>query len=311
MTGPNPAVDGSGGVAPSSSGQRILVIGVGAIGGLIAGKLAAVPQLEVHVAARTAAPYLAIRSGAGVVRAPVSWHTAPPDANPFDWVVLATKTYDVGSAGPWMRSCVGPETVLVVAQNGVEQRAVAAQWVTAARTLPAIVTHGAMREGAGRIVHTLPGAIRVPDTDAGRRWCRLTAGSGLAVSAVDDFGSALWTKLAYNLVGNSLSTITGLPVRCIAQHAGLRLLAGHLVRECVAAVAATDGIQLPGELAEQILRYFETLPADVRSSMLQDRDAGRRLEHQAISGAVVRAATRAGIAAPYSVMTTELLDALS
>ena len=132
----------------------------------------------------------------------------------------------------------------------------------------------------------------------------------LCVEVVDDFITALWTKLAWNLVGSSLSAISDVPVREIGRRPGLRSLAIQLVAEC-RAVAEREGAHLEGGLVEEMLGAFEGFPPTVRSSMWQDKHAGRPCEQDAISGAMVRAAARHGLATPYAHMATKLLESHS
>jgi 2-dehydropantoate 2-reductase len=293
-----------------SGTSRLLVLGAGAIGGLLASRLAANPDVQVSVAVRRPTPAVTFVVDGQESRPAVRVVSSPDELDIVDWVVVATKAYDVSGLAPWLTAgaCAGAH--VAVAQNGVEQVDRVAPYVDAARVMPVIVTYGAERPEPGRIVQTLEGTIRVPADDRGRDFAAVATPTGLIVEVVDDFVTALWTKLAWNLVGNSLSTITDLPVREIGVRPELRRLAELLVAEC-RTVAATQGARLEPDLAAEMLAVLAGYPTTVRSSMWQDRDAGRPFEHDAISGAVVRAARRGGLSAPYSLMATELLETLS
>ncbi|MET7399935.1 2-dehydropantoate 2-reductase [Dactylosporangium sp. NPDC005572] len=307
---------------PSSSSAetaagRVLVVGAGAIGGLIAAKLAEAPGVTVLLAARRPIERFTFTPLGGepaepdvtVLREPGELPGSPGPPG-LSWVVVATKTYDVGGVGRWLGLPAVAGATVVVAQNGVGHQERLAPFVDPARVVPALVTYGAGRTGPGRVVHTLDGVVRVPAGAGGEGFAALAASTSLKVEVVADFAAAQWTKLAYNLVGNSISTITGLPVREIGRRPELRRIATALVDEA-RRVAATQLATLPADLAERMLDEFAAYPDTVRSSMWQDRQAGRPLEHDAISGAVVRVARSHNIDAPFSQMATDLLETLS
>ncbi|WP_433533090.1 ketopantoate reductase family protein [Micromonospora sp. CA-263727] len=295
--------------------RRVLVLGAGAIGGLLAARLAESPALDVLVAARRPLSELTLsrRGPTGdspPVGAAVTPVVGPELLPPVDWVVVATKTYDTARLAAWLGTPATTTATILVAQNGVEHRERMAAFADRDRVVPAIVTYGAERRGPGRVVQTLDGLVRVPADDGGRAFAGLAGPTSLRVEVVEDFATALWTKLAYNVVGNSLTTITDLPVREVGRRPELRRVAAALVAE-VRAVAATQRATLPPDLAEAMLDEFAAFPTSVRSSMWQDLHAGRRFEHDAISGALVRVARINDVDAPFSQMATDLLETLS
>lgn len=289
-------------------GTSVLVVGAGGIGGALAARLALTGGHEVSLAVRRPTPPLTFTEAGRTSSAPVRLVVDPAELGGVEWVVVATKAYDVPGVLPWLEA--SGSAAVAVAQNGVEHVQRVAPVVPAERVLPVIVTFGAERVEPGRVVETLPGLVRVPDGDLGRRFAALLAGGSLPVELVGDLTTALWTKLCWNLLGNTLSTLVDVPVREIALRPDLRVLALDLLAECTAAAAA-EGAAVDAAIGDDILTAFAAYPDTVRSSMWQDRAAGRPFEHDAIAGAVVRAATRHGLQAPYSSMATRLLAAMS
>jgi 2-dehydropantoate 2-reductase len=290
--------------------ERVLVLGAGGIGGLLAAKLSANPVASVVIGVRHDTPPLSFTAAGQETHPPVEVVRDPCGLEPVDWVVVATKAYDVPGLSAWLESPVCRSAVVAVAQNGVEQVERLGQFADASRVLPLIVTYGAERRGPGRIVETLAGVVRVPAGEHGKAFVALAGPTELRMELVEDFATALWEKLAWNLVGNSLSAISDVPVREIGLRPELRWLAHELVSECRAAARA-QGAHLPESLVDKILDTFAEFPDTVRSSMWQDRHAGRPFEHDVISGAVVRTASRAGLLVPYSQMATKLLETIS
>lgn len=290
--------------------MQILVVGAGAIGGLIGGRLASNPDLSVGLAVRSERPALAITRGDAVTWPPVTYVHDPSEVGAVDWLVVATKVPDLASAAVWIDAACGPSTRVVVAQNGIDHAERLAEWVPATAVVPAIVTHGVARRAPHELVHTMEGKVLVPDSGIGRAFAKIAERTGLGVEPTVEFEVALWTKLARNLVGNSLTTITDLRPDQVGRSAALRPLATALVAECTRA-AASRGVTLPEDLAADVLDSLAGHPEDVRSSMWQDRQAGRTLEHNAISGAIVRIAEAQGFDAPCSRSVTALLAAVS
>lgn len=232
----------------------------------------------------------------------------PEELDRVDLVVLATKAYDVDRVGPWLHATAG--AVVVIAQNGLGHADRVARWVPEQLVAPAIVTYGAARGTGGGVIQTLEGVVRVPDTPPGHAFAEVARGSALAVEIVAQHGRALWTKLCWNVLGNSLSTLADVPVREIAERSELRAVAVELGWEC-ADVASASGCALPEGLTLEILHAFAAYPDTVRSSMWQDRAAGRPYEHDAISGSVLRAAARHHVDVPVTRTVHRLLATMS
>jgi 2-dehydropantoate 2-reductase len=152
--------------------------------------------------------------------------------------------------------------------------------------------------------------VRVPQGALGEDFAALTGESSLEVEVVDDFVTALWSKLVLNLVSNSLTTLVDVPVRDVARLPGLRRIADELVVECCR-VGRLVGADLVDDRFRRMVDAFAEFPEALHSSMWQDRQAGRPFEHDAISGVVVREGARLGVDVPVARTVTALLDALS
>src|SRR6516164_9136914 len=100
--------------------SSITVIGPGAIGGTVAAWLA---QDEIHsisICARTPFSRLQIETPQGLLSLAPEIFTSPDQASPADWVLIATKAYDVAGAVQWLPGLIGPHTRVAILQNGVE-----------------------------------------------------------------------------------------------------------------------------------------------------------------------------------------------
>jgi 2-dehydropantoate 2-reductase len=293
---------------------RVAVIGVGAVGGYFAARAAAAGA-EVWLCARRPFDQLRIVStgpnGDDVeTEVPADVIIDPSLLPPygFDWVLLATKAYQIPSVDGWLRATVGPGTNLVVLQNGVRHAERVAAYAHPDQVLPAVVYINAEAEEAGVIRHRAGGVLQVPDGLLAERLAErvLTAGE---VRLTSNFATAAWTKLCVNSAANSLTTLTGRRLEVLRRDDVARL-AIEIMSEA-AAVAAADGAEVPAGLAEFTVRRLRGQPPGAGTSMLYDRIAGRCLEYEALIGAVVRIGAEYGVATPTCAMILPLLAAIS
>ena len=223
-------------------------------------------------------------------------------------MLLTTKAHDTASAAGWLGAVTGPGSVVVVAQNGVDQeRRVDGLVDPGARVVPASVVLGAEAVAPGRIVHHGYGRLTVPAGPDAAGLVDVVAGgaAGLEVVGVADFRTAVWRKLMSNAIANPVTALTLRRNDVLADPALADLVAG-LAREVVAAGVA-EGADLGEDDVTGLLRHYATMPAELGTSMLYDRSAGRSLEHEYLTGAVVAAADRHGLDVPLNRALLALL----
>ena len=282
------------------------MVGSGAIGGTVAAWLARAPDNVVTVCTRTAFETLKIDTPHGVLTATPEVLVDPAQAVVTDWVLVATKAYDVVGTAVWFARLVGPGTRVAVLQNGVEHLERFAPYVAAASLVPVVVDIPAERVAPGHVRQRRDGLLTVPANTNGDDFARLFVTTGLTVETTTDFRSHAWRKLAANCAG-AVSALTLRPGG-IASREPIAEIMRDLVRECIA-VGRAEGALLPDTLAQEVVDGYRNGPADAINSLHADRLAGRPIEIDARNGAIVRIGRRHDIATPVNQMIVALLEA--
>lgn len=283
--------------------SAIAVVGTGAVGASIAAWLIAAPGHDVTLCARTPFATLRVETPNGVLESTPRLLTDPATAQPVDWVLVVTKTYDAPGAQLWLDRLVGPDTHVAILQNGVEHRTRFPR-LDPARIVPVIVDIPAERRAPGQVVQRRNGSLTVPDDAAGRAFAALFAHSPIETILTDDWLTAAWRKLAVNCAG-AVNALTLQPAG-IARDDEAADLMRALIRECIA-VGRAEGATLPDDLPDQVVAGYRSGPADSINSIHADRLAGRPTEADARNGVIARLGAQHGIDAPLNRMADVML----
>ena len=293
--------------------MKVCIIGAGAIGGFIGTKLALAGRAQVSAIAR-GATLAALRQhgwrlqqGDSLMQAAAQASEQTSELGPQDLLVIAVKGPALAAVAQGITPLLGPDTVVLPAMNGVPWwfgQGVAALGDAPLRSVDPgglIAAAIAQRRVLGCVVHAStstpePGLVRhkmgqglIVGEPAGglseraQRVVDLLAHAGFDATQSADVRYDIWYKLWGNLTMNPVSAITGASID--------RLLADPLVREfCSAAMreAAVIGqrIGCPVEQSPDDRHAVTAKLGAFKSSMLQDVEAGRPIELDAIVGAV-------------------------
>ena len=285
----------------------IAVVGPGAIGGAVAAHLSVTYGPAVGIAARTGFHDLEVETRDGLLRTTPKVMTDLRDATRADWVLIATKTYDSASTAPWIQALADRDTRIAVMQNGVEHIERFERYVPREQLLPVVVDLPAEHRGPGRIVQRGKALLTVPATPDGTSFAELFSGTPITVQVAEDFCTAAWTKLAFNVTG-AISAATLAPRLDVAYEPTERLVR-QVIGEA-AAVGVAEGARLPATLADEIVAALSASTSEHPNSMHADRLARRPMEIDARNGAVVRLGRRRGLATPANAMLVDLLSAV-
>ena len=318
--------------------MKVCIVGLGAIGGLFAGWMGTrlgAGRVELSALARGATLAALQRQGGLLLHGeadsgtttlvPLQASDDPQALGPQELVILAVKGPSLSDAAPAVRALCGPETQVLAAMNGVPW------WFfdglggdCEGLTLQAVDPGGRVRSlipssrVLGCVVHAssavpAPGSVRPVkgngliigrpaggpghETDASlQSLAGLLGDAGFAVTVSDRIQRDVWFKLWGNMTMNPVSALTGAPSDRILDDRLVRAYNSAVMREAQT-VGAAIGIPIAQDPEERhaITRKLGSF----KTSMLQDSEAGRPLELDALVGAVREIALHLGLATPH------------
>lgn len=322
-----------------SRAARILVVGVGALGGVIAARLRAsgrtvwLATRDVQQAARLRATGLRVSGVGGAVSVELD-EIAPLDAygesDAFDLVVLATKAQDAMQVAPKLVRVLAADGVLLPIQNGGVAQALADR-LGQERILGGLSNLGATMNEPGSYEqrnagHLLVGELSSGDTARAERVRQAMTG-GVEVRVTTNLRGAVWSKLLLNCSVTTIGAVAGRTMReYIALPHGRRLF--DLAYDEALTVALASGVHpqrmlvdpippgwsghgVPSEAHDAWLRDVLAFYGNVKPSMLQDLERGRPTEIDFINGYVADVGRTTGTPTPANAAIVETVYAIT
>ena len=300
--------------------MRILVYGAGAVGGFFGGLLARAGE-DVYFVAR-GAQLQALRAAGLTIDSRVLGRISIPSVSTFesaaaagraDLVLVCVKTQQLPDILEDLAAAVGPHTVVVPLQNGVEADEQLSVRFPHAAVLPAVVYVGATVDEPGVVTHVASGtigigALRDQDVHLLAAVRDTLARTGQPVHVSNDIQRERWNKLMWNAAFNSVSAVTGRAPADLLAEPEVRSLIVDIMRE-VLAVGQACGVDLRPEDIDKHIAWTEQA-AGLRTSTMVDRERGRAMESDGLLGVVVRKGRRVGVATPCSASVFALLTAI-
>jgi 2-dehydropantoate 2-reductase len=305
--------------------MKFLVVGAGAIGAYIGARMA---QAGFDVTLFARGPHLRAMQEHGVqVKSPEGDFVARPsiassleEVGPADVVFLGVKAHGLPQLAPQLKPVLGPDTTVVSTQNGIPWwyfQGFGGEWegLRLERVDPGGVISSAIeaRHVVGSIVYfsteiPSPGVIQhiegnrislgEPDgsrSDRSRRIAEALIASGLRCPVTTRIRHEIWVKVLGNASFNPVSALTRATLVQMVRDPGVCAVIRNIMQE-VEAVSRKLGIELPVSIEQRIAGAEKV--GDHKTSMLQDLQAGRPMELEALVGAVVELGERVGLPMP-------------
>jgi 2-dehydropantoate 2-reductase len=287
----------------------ILIVGAGAVGALFGSALAR-QGAQVSVVCRSDYDIVA-REGYDITSPLLGNHRFYPHKvfrevaeckTPPDFLILTTKVLEGVDRAALIRPAVGPKTVIVLIQNGVDIEAEMASGFPENEILSGLALVGVGRSAPGMVNHQTMGQLnlgRYPNggSPAGERLAALFNGGGIGCKLTDNVISARWQKAVWNATFNPISITGGMLDTAVMLGTPESTAFIRQAMEEVCAVAAGAGHPVHPKLIDQLIGATKGMPP-YHTSMALDYQYGRPMEIEAILGNTVRAARKHGVSTP-------------
>ena len=289
--------------------MKIAIMGTGGVGGYYGGLLARAGQDVTFIArgAHLAAIQekgLQIKSVHGdFVISPAQATDNPAKVGPVDLVIVVTKTYHTDQAAQAIKPMVGPATVVVSFQNGVdaadrigavigmEHLLGGATWLSAAIEAPGVIgqysqfrriTLGEFNGQKTSRLQAIFDALNI---------------TGATVEISDNISKVLWTKFVFIASVSALGSLTRVTFGEYRAVTEARAVLAEAMKE-VEAIARAKGIPLDADVVEKTLAFIDSSAPGIKPSMQRDVEAGKVSELESMLGIVVRLGEQLGVPTP-------------
>jgi 2-dehydropantoate 2-reductase len=245
---------------------------------------------------------LTVHSSLGNAQLKVRAFQDPRQAGSADVVLFAVKLWDTEGAAEQIKPIGG---VVIPFQNGVEsidrlgkvlgrERVMGGSAYIATRiAAPGVIEH------TGTMARMRFGPVIESQRPAAQSFYDACKSAGINAELADDIALVTWEKFVFLVAVSGTTALARAPLGVVRADPDLRWMFEQAMRETWT-VGRRRGIGLAEDFVEKQLAYLDTMPAEMRASMLHDLEAGNRLEAPWLCGAVVRMSAAHGLEAPVN-----------
>jgi 2-dehydropantoate 2-reductase len=299
------------------------VFGTGGIGGYFGGRLAQAGEDVVFIAR---GEHLQAMQNHGLkvdsiegdfVVQPVQASADPAEVGKADVVIVAVKAWQVTDAAVAMQPMIGPDTVVVPLQNGIEAPDQLAAVVGAEHVLGGLCGIMSFIAGPGHIRHAGIGPFVTfgeldnrPSERVERVRQVFEKAQGMKTIVPEDIHAAMWRKFMLIIAVSGVGAVTRAPFGVFRTQPGTRQILQQIVSEAYA-IARAKGVNLEPGIVDEVMANIDKSPAGGTASMQRDIMQGRPSELEAQNGAIVRLGRETGVTTPanefiyYSLLAME------
>jgi len=220
-----------------------------------------------------------------------------------DILLVCLKVVDGIDRAALMREAVGPNTTIVLVENGIGIEQEIAEAFPGNRLISGLAYVAVSRVAPGRVLHKAYGQLVFGNFPSGvdevtEQLAALLEAGGVKATPTDDVVRERWRKCVWNVAFNPASVVAGgADTRTMLDAPGGERFMMSLMLEVIA-VASAEGYEFPEGMAETGLEQTRMIPAH-RNSMALDYLHGRPMELEAVLGNVIRAAERTHTPVPH------------
>jgi len=287
--------------------MRVLVVGAGGVGGYFGGRLAQA-GVDTTFLVRGATREALRTRGLRVESTHGNFTIEPVNTTPegtYDAILMTVKSWQIPEAASQLTPMVGPDTIVVPLENGIDAPDVLTELFGRDHVLGGLCGIVSFVVEPGHIRHIAAEPFVMfgeLDNRRSERAERLRAAferAGVKADVPPDILHSMWTKFLFIAPMSAVGALTRVPIGVWRTTPEVRAIAEESVREVIA-LARARGIDLGDEAFQRTMDRYDGLAPESTSSLQRDVMEGKPSELDAQIGAVVRLARESGIAAPVS-----------
>lgn len=289
--------------------MKFAIFGTGGMGAYFGGRLARAGHdvwfiaRGKHLAAMRETG-LRIESPTGnIVINPVKATENPAEIGPVDYVLYCVKLYDVDSTKAALKTMLGSQTSILTLQNGIDVIDMLSPVVGRERLMPGasyvssnIFEPGLIRH-VGAAGHIDFGELDGKLSERAKGLIAAFDKAGFEVRFREDIIDSLWQKFVLVCAFSGVMTLTRAPIGVVRAGALTFKLLEDALNEAVA-IGRASGINLPTDYSSALMNMAQGMAPQLKPSLLEDLEHGRRLEVDWFSGTIVRLGEKLGIPTP-------------
>ena len=301
---------------------RIGILGLGGVGGYFGGLLAKAyfesDTIEIIFIARGETQKAIAQNGLKIIADtkelivfPSLVSNNPDEIGKLDYLICATKTYDIETSFESIKNCITPNTIILPLYNGVD----------ATERIQILFPENTVLQGCVYIVSMIesPGIIKkiglyeklffgsknAPVSKLNELQS-IFENANIESYLVENIEETVWEKFIFISALASATSYLNQNIGGILNHPENKAVYSSLLNE-ITAVAFAKGLALPNDIVAQTIIKLEKTPKDATSSMHRDLLAGRNTEVVSLTEYVVKAGLKYGVATPmYQIILDEL-----
>jgi 2-dehydropantoate 2-reductase len=291
--------------------MKILIMGTGGVGGYYGGLLAQQGN-EVTFISRGAHLYAIRHEGLKVKSVHGDFTVSPANATedpakvePVDLILFCVKAYSTDEAAEAIRPVVGPQTVVMSLQNGIEAADRIGKVLGLEHVIGGVTWLSSAVEAPG-LIRQISQFRRIVfgELDGGRSEriqsiYEVLNQTGITVEISEDIRKVLWTKLVFIAAVSGIGSLTRLPMGDYRAIPETRSLLSSLMQE-VESLARAQGVSLDGDVVQKWLEFVDNAAPHIKPSMQLDVEAGHRTELESMIGVVGRKGRELGVPTPVA-----------
>jgi 2-dehydropantoate 2-reductase len=291
--------------------MKILIMGTGGVGGYYGGLLAQQGN-EVTFIARGAHLYAIRHEGLKVKSVhgdftvfPANATEDPAKVEPVDLVLFCVKTYNTDEAAEAIRPVIGPQTVVMSLQNGIDAAERIAKVVGMEHVIGGATWLSSAVEASGVIKQISEFRRIVFGELTGGRSERIQSiyevlnSTGITVEISENIQKILWTKFVFISAASAFGSLTRLPMGEYRSLPETRSLLSGIMQE-VESLARAQGITLEPDVVQKSLEFMDSAAPHIKPSMQLDVESGHRTELESMVGVIGRKGLELGVPTPVA-----------